>query len=136
VLTIRTAICYYYRLTIVAAQQDSKRPFSLARIVLMSVAAIIIRQQSALAYAPRSVLNLDAWRSRRGRHGLGPSGGWDEQKPEKTTRSPKMWIGNLGGDKRAMQVFVRWSMQSCVLERRSVERRLALEKWTRLHGES
>jgi hypothetical protein len=41
-MTIRAAICYYYRLTIVAAQQDCKRPFSLAPIVLMSVAAIII----------------------------------------------------------------------------------------------
>jgi hypothetical protein len=30
------------------------------------------------------------------RHGLGPSGVGDDQKPEKTTRSPEKWAGNVG----------------------------------------
>jgi hypothetical protein len=99
----------------------------LARFVLMSVAAIIIRQPPALAYAPRSVLNLMLGGPRRARHGLGTSRSpKDDQKPEK-------WVRNVRGTKRAMQIFVR---QLFVIEMRSVEWRLTLEKWTRLHGES
>ena len=44
-VTIRTAICHCYRLTIVAAQQDCKRPFSGA--LCAEAAAIIIHQPDA-----------------------------------------------------------------------------------------
>jgi hypothetical protein len=78
----------------------------------------------ALAYAPRSVLNLMLGGLRRARHGLGPSG-------VGTSRSPKSGKERARA-KRAMQIFVR---QLFVIEMRSLERRLTLEKWSRLHGE-
>jgi hypothetical protein len=98
----------------------------------MLVAAIIIRQPPALAYAPRSVLNLMLGGPRHGRHGLGPSG-LRRAEARKDDHKPEKWVGNVRGAKRAMQVFVG---QLFVIEMRSVERRLTLEKWTRLHGES
>jgi hypothetical protein len=130
-VTVRTAICHRCRLTIVAAQQDCKPPL-LACCLLMWVAAIIIRQAPALAYAPRSVLNLMLGGPRRARHGLGPSGVGTSRSP-KDDQKPEKWVGNVRGAKRAMQIFVR---QLCVIQMRSVERRLTVEKWTRLHGES
>jgi hypothetical protein len=89
VVTIRTVIYHCYRLNIVAAQQDCKRPFSFA--LCADVGRSDHNSSTAgLAYAPRSVLNLMLGGPRCGRHGLEPpKRGWDDQKPEKTTRSRK-----------------------------------------------
>ena len=89
-VTIRTAICHHCRLTIVAAQQDCKRPFSDALCADVGRSDHDSVDRPAIAYAPRSVLNLMLGGPRRGRHGLGPQRGWDDQKPEKTTRSRKV----------------------------------------------
>jgi hypothetical protein len=89
----------------------------LARFVLMSVAAIMIRQPPALAYAPRSVFNLMLGGPRRARHGLAPSGVGTSRSPE-DDQKPEKWVRNVRGAKRAIQIFVR---QLFVIEMRSVE---------------
>jgi hypothetical protein len=56
----------------------------------MSGEAIIIRQPPALAYVPRSVLNLMLGGPRRGRHGLGPSGVGTSKSPKRRPEARKV----------------------------------------------